>query len=325
MGLVKKYWFFLGMATVMSIAIFWPAAGYPVRAYKVIDIGIFLAFLVTGLTLETSRLLEQLRDYKVLLAALFSSLLLSPLLAYYLAGFLMGRWPDFVMGALIIGAAPVTIASGTVMTALALGNVPLSLFICVAANLCCIFTIPVGLNLILSLADVKIELPVLELLAGLSLKVVLPTLIGQVLRIWLRKAVAPWGKVFSIFNQCVVLLIIFNAVSSSAGKIMQAGSDLLVVLIFMIFLHGVFLSINRTMAALMRLDPPSIAAFTIHTSQKTLTISYLIWAGYFASTYPLALIPAIAYHLTQMVLDTFVAQWFRRKAEFAATQKTAPV
>ena len=62
---------------------------------------------------------------------------------------------------------------------------------------------------------------------------------------------------------------------------------------------------------------PSTAAFTIHTSQKTLTISYLVWAGYFAAAYPMALIPGIAYHLTQMIMDTFVAQWFRSKMESA--------
>jgi hypothetical protein len=29
----------------------------------------------------------------------------------------------------------------------------------------------------------------------------------------------------------------------------------------------------------------------------------------------MALIPGIAYHLTQMIMDTFVAQWFRSKVE----------
>ena len=31
----------------------------------------------------------------------------------------------------------------------------------------------------------------------------------------------------------------------------------------------------------------------------------------------MGLIPAIAYHLTQMIMDTFVARWFRNKAESA--------
>jgi sodium/bile acid cotransporter 7 len=37
-----------------------------------------------------------------------------------------------------------------------------------------------------------------------------------------------------------------------------------------------------------------------------------VWSGYFANPYPLALIPGIVYHLTQMIMDTFVAERFRR-------------
>lgn len=60
-----------------------------------------------------------------------------------------------------------------------------------------------------------------------------------------------------------------------------------------------------------------MAAFTIHTLQKTLTVSYLVWAGYFAAKFPMVFIPAIAYHLRQMVMYTFVAHWFRKKSETA--------
>ena len=40
----------------------------------------------------------------------------------------------------------------------------------------------------------------------------------------------------------------------------------------------------------------------------------LEWAGNFGAQYPLALIPGIVYHLTQMIMDTFVAERFRRRS-----------
>ncbi len=83
----------------------------------------------------------------------------------------------------------------------------------------------------------------------------------------------------------------------------------------MVCLHSLILAMNYGISRLISLDRPSTAAFTIHTSQKTLTISYLVWAGYFATDYPMALIPPIAYHLTQMIMDTIVAHRFRRQAE----------
>lgn len=313
----KKYWFFIGIACVVCISFSLPYVGHLVRTYKILNIGIFFAFLLTGLSLETSSIFAQLRNIKVLLAALFSSLIFFPVIAYYLGQYFFQNWPDFSIGTLIIGVAPVTIASGTVMTSIALGNVPLSLFICVLGNFCSIVTIPFMVSLILQFGDVSIQLPVLKILTGLTIKVLIPTLIGQLLRPWLKVKMIPFKQTISVFNQCIVLLIILNAVSSSTDRILQAGAFLFLVFLFMIGLHIFILIANKTIAGLIRLDLPSTATFTIHTSQKTLTISYLIWAGYFAVEYPMGLIPAIAYHLTQMIMDTFVARWFRNKVESA--------
>jgi solute carrier family 10 (sodium/bile acid cotransporter), member 7 len=312
--MIKKYWFFIGIAAVVSIAFTLPDVGHWVRTYHIINIGIFLAFLLTGLSIESADIVAQLKNIKVLSAALFSSLIFFPVVAYYLAHYFFADWPDFAIGALIIGVAPVTIASGTVMTAIALGNVPLSLFICVTGNFCSILTIPIMVKLILRFSEVSIELPVLEMLMGLTLKVLAPILIGQLFRPRLKAVLMPFSSAISIFNQCIVLFIILNAVSSSADRIVRVGPILVLVFSFMIGLHVFILIVNKALSGLIRLDLPSTAAFTIHTSQKTLAISYLVWSGFFAAQYPMALIPPIAYHLTQMIMDTFVAHWFKKKA-----------
>ena len=313
--MIKKYWFFIGIACVMGVAFTLPEVGRFVRTYRILNMGIFIAFFLTGLSLETSSFLEQLKNVKVLLAALISSLIFFPVVAYYLGQYVFSNWPDFAIGTLIIGVAPVTVASGTVMTAIALGNVPLSLFICVLGNFFSILTIPIMVSLILKMGDVSIDLPAMQMLLGLTLKVLVPILMGQVLRPWLKSKIAPYAKLISIFNQSIVLMIILNAVSSSTHRILEAGPALFLVFLFMIGLHIFIIFVNKTTSGSIGLDLPSTAAFTIHTSQKTLTISYLVWAGYFAAEYPMALIPGIAYHLTQMIMDTFVAQWFISRME----------
>ncbi len=74
------------------------------------------------------------------------------------------------------------------------------------------------------------------------------------------------------------------------------------------------LFLNYAIANLLKFDRPSITAFTIHTSQKTLTVTYIVWAGYFADNYPMAFIPAIVCQLTQMTVGTFVAEYFKKRA-----------
>lgn len=296
-----------------------PGLGRLVREYSLLNVGVSLAFFITGLTLETSSIGAQLRKFGPPVAAMISSLVAIPLLAWGLASIMMPM--EFVIGVCIIATAPVTVASGTVMTDVGRGNVPLSLFICVLGNALAIFTIPFSLNLLLHFGG-HIELPVLRMLGGLALTILVPTIVGQMARPLVKEKIAPYKKGFSIFQQCIVLLIIFNAVASSTERILQAGIAILAVLAFMVVLHSLVLAMNYGTARFMGLDRPSVTAFTIHTSQKTLTVSYIVWAGYFAAQFPMAMIPAIGYHLTQMIMDSIVAQKFRLAAERAESALT---
>jgi len=311
---LAKYWFFIGIAMVVVLAFNFPVGGEKIKQWHILKIGIFIAFLITGLTLETKAIADEIRNIKVLSAAIISSLVLFPIITFFLANIFYKNTLDFVVGACIIATAPATVASGTVLTAIAKGNIPLSLFICIASNFTAIFTIPFSLNFFLQFNQ-SMDLPVFAMIKSLILIVLIPVVVGQVLRIRLKHLVTPYRKLFSIFAQSIVLLIIFNAVSSSTSKISQMGHKIIFVFAFMILLHTIILLLNFGLSRLMRLNMPSTSAFTIHTSQKTLTVSYIVWAGYFAADLPLALIPPIAYHLTQMIMDTFLAHRFRDLAE----------
>lgn len=309
---LKKHWFFFGIAVAILLAFAVPALGRFVHEYSVLKIGVFFAFLISGLTLDTSSIVQQLRDVKVLVAAIVSSLVFIPVIAFGLGQVVFSASPDLVVGICIIMAAPVTVAAGTVMTSIARGNVPLSLFICVATNFVAVLTIPFTLDLLLQTAY-NVELPIPETITRLVITVLIPTTIGQLIRAKFKETLLRHKKFFSLFQQSVVLLIIFNAVSGSSQKIIDAGIVIVYVIGFMIVLHLLFLAMNYVISRGIGLDRPSTAAFTIHTSQKTLTVSYLVWASHFATLFPMALIPGIAYHLTQNIIDTFVAQAFQRR------------
>ena len=311
MGALKKHWLFPAIVATVALALTLGSRGAWVQEYHVITVGIFLAFFATGLSLDVSYL--NLRDLqlKAALAALVSSLALVPLLAWALAFWVFPL--ELTIGVCIIATAPVSIVSGTVMTAIARGNIPLSVFICLLGNSVGIFTIPFSLQLLVGVTA-DIQLPVLRMLLSLVGTVLLPIVLGALARPLLRGLMARHGAAFSVFQQCIVLLIMFNAFSGSGARLVAAGGVLPAVLLFIVALHSLVLALNYGLSRLMRLDRASTSAFTIHTSQKTLTVSYVVWAGSFAAQYPLALIPGIAYHLTQMIMDTFVAERFRRRS-----------
>ncbi len=312
--IISKYWFFIGIAVVVLLAFNFPVAGTKIKEWHLLKIGIFIAFLITGITLETKAIADEIRNIKVISAAIISSLVLFPVITFFLANIFYKNTLDFVVGACIIATAPVTVASGTVLTAIARGNIPLSLFICIASNFTAIFTIPFSLNFLLQFNQ-SMDLPVFAMIKSLILIVLIPVVVGQVLRMRLKHLAAQYRKLFSIFAQLIVLLIIFNAVSSSTSKISQMGYKIIFVFAFMVLLHTIILLLNFGLSRLMRLNTPSTSAFTIHTSQKTLAVSYIVWAGYFASDLPMAMIPPIAYHLIQMIMDTLLAHRFNELAQ----------
>jgi solute carrier family 10 (sodium/bile acid cotransporter), member 7 len=308
---IKRYWLFpaIGLVIVLAMTL-GPRAAW-VQNYHVVTVAIFLAFFVTGLSLDTSGL--SLRDLQpaATVAAMVSSLALIPLISWALASWLFPL--EVTIGVCIIATAPVSVVSGTVMTAIGRGNIPLSILICVLGNSIGIFTIPFVLQFLVGSSG-DIDLPVLKLLAGLITTVLVPIVLGKLVRPALRIFIARYHAAFGVFQQCIILLIVFNAFAGSGTKIATAGSTLPALLAFMVGLHVCILLINYGISRLLRLNRPSTTAFTIHTSQKTLTVSYVVWAGAFAAQYPLALIPGIIYHLTQIVMDTFVAERFRRRS-----------
>ena len=312
-----KHWFFFGLALVGAVAGLFPELGDRFRQWRIGYGAVFMAFVVVGLTLDTRKIFRQILRGKPLLASAVFSLFFMPMAAWFLARSVFGADSDFAVGVAIIAAAPVTVASGTVMTAMALGNVALSLLICVLCNALALVTIPLILPWLLG-AEGAVALPAGAMFRDLAVTVLLPTALGQGMRPLLARHAESRRKQLSVFSQCVVLLIVFNAVSSSVERLSaMSGPDMAGLVLFMALLRLAFLVASYGVARALRLDDASVSAFAIHASQKTLTVSYVIWAGFFSERYPLALLPGIFYHLTQMISDTVLAKAFRRRAERA--------
>ena len=309
--LAIKYWYLACIGLIVVLAFKFPDLSGVIKEYKLLKIGIFISFFLTSLKLGTNQIAEQSRNFKGVIAALLSCFVLFPLIARAVAVVAFAGDMNMLVGICILAVVPVTMATGTILTALAGGNVPFSLVINVATNFLAILTIPFSLKLLL-LSDKSIDLPVAELMGKIALLVLLPVVLGQILRPGIKDKITKLGKAFSVFCQFIVLMIIFNGVASSTTEITGLGLKIINIAAAMILLHIVMLVINYWICKLLKFDAGLTYAFTLHTSQKTLGLSYIVWAGFFAS-FPLAMIPMICYHLTQSIGDTYLAHYFSQK------------
>ena len=307
--LLKKYWFLLSLFLIVVGGYSWPGLGEYLIRYEVLTVGIVVSFLLTGLTLETRVIVNALGSMKALSAALVSSLGLYPLVAWLFASVL--PYPELVVGCCILAAAPATISSGTILTAFARGNVAFSVLICLATHFIAVFSIPLVLNLLLG-AVTGVDLPMLTILSGLVLKVLVPMIVGQVIKPALARLVRRFSVAISSFQSLLILLMIFTAVASSAERLNQMAGFLIIVFLVVGALHIFMVLLNYLLARMLRLDHVTLVAFTIHTPQKTLAVSFLVWSGSFAAAFPGAFVPAIVCHLLQMISGTLIAQHFRK-------------
>lgn len=312
-----QYWFFVGvvLAVAGGLALA-PVAAWG-RRWHVLDVGVFLTFFVTGWTLATDQLRSQLRNGRTLVAGLASCFVLMPLLIGQAGRWLAGGNPEWALGLAILGAMPVTIISGVVLTGLARGSTPLALLLTVGCNLAGIVAIPATLRVLLG-AEVNAQIPLGRMMGTLALLVLLPVGLGQAM----RRRWRAWGEqrrqAFSVFNQVIVLLVIFNGVGSSGPQLRGAGADVLKLVALAAGLHVAALVVNRLVAGLLRLEPDARAAFVLCLSQKSLAVGYIVWSANFLAppwSATGALLPCIAYHLAQLIIDTMVARRWQRQAE----------
>ena len=83
----------------------------------------------------------------------------------------------------------------------------------------------------------------------------------------------------------------------------------------MLLFHILILVMNYRISKLLKFDKPTTTAFTLHVSQKILGFAFIVWSGFFITQFPMALIPAICYHLIQLIGDSALAQHWAEKSQ----------
>jgi sodium/bile acid cotransporter 7 len=306
----KRQWFVIALLGAAVLGYLLPGGGAFLRSYHVLTVGLVLSFFLTGLTLDARLIPQALNSFRAPAAALVSALIIYPVVAWLIATPLLPY--EFVIGCYIIAVGPVSVSSGTILTALARGNVPLSVLFCILTHFGAIFTIPIVLDSLVG-GGSEIELPIFSMLGGLVLKVLVPLAAGLLARPYSTGIIQRCSPGISRFQTLVILLMVYTAVSSSAESIRQLDTLLVRVILVIVGIYHVMLLINIGLARWLKFTREDRIAFTIHGTQKTLGVSFIVWTGFFAAAYPAAFIPAILCHLIQMLAAPFLVEYYNKK------------
>jgi sodium/bile acid cotransporter 7 len=309
----ERYWFLLGMATAIAVGMTLPEGGAWLRESGVV-LPALVAFtlLMSGFTLDTSRLLGQAANVRAIALTLSTTYVVAPALAY-LCALLFGPpvdGPDsagahFLEATMISAAQAGTLASALALTAVARGDQELALVLTVLSNALTAVLTPLVLRL--SIGE-EVSFPVVEMMGRMSLVVIAPVILGQLLRrvLWSRAArVLP---VVRILPRLIILAFLYTGFSAAASHLLAEPLLAAQFLGAGALLHILLLVWTYTASTALRFSANARVAIVLCGSQKTLPNGIYLWEQFFR-TNPYGALPLVLYHVFQLVVDTLIVPW----------------
>lgn len=207
-----KYHLPIGLIIAIAFGVLVPQPGIEVSKAPITTIGVCIVFFLSGLKLETKELKDAVREWRALVVGLVLILFATPLLAWPIVE-IPFQTEEFPRGLSFFALMPTTISSGVILTSQADGNTATALFLSVITNLVGVATLPVSISLLLlpDGAQSNTNGYIGELLGKLALTILLPLVVGKILRhipqLKVKKFTARWKKAIK-FTQSLMIIII---------------------------------------------------------------------------------------------------------------------
>ncbi len=317
MDRLRNQGFTLALIAAVVAAFFIPeygARGGLLKSETTIKVCIAIAFLFQGLSLKTRQILKSAINVRLHIFCQSWIFILGPLLMMLIV-FIFGRWiHDGVQaGLLYLAVLPTTISSCIILASSYNGDASAALFNATFSNMLGVFITPIWCISLFTHTSGEFP-PLGSLVTKISLLVLLPLAIGQILRPFGREQIANWQTFFKHTSNGMIVFVVYAAFSNSMvdGIWESFGwQAIAVALIFVTVFLLLFSALIWTTAELAsRYIDQRIAAFFC-SSQKTLAAGVPMAAVIFAGQTgvvqeSLIILPIMLYHSLQLFLAAIV-------------------
>ncbi|XP_019337060.1 sodium/bile acid cotransporter 7 isoform X2 [Alligator mississippiensis] len=325
---LRKEWFLLGIVLAIAAAKLQPAVGAkggPLKPEITITyIAVSAIFFNSGLSLKTEELTSALMHVKLHLFVQIFTLVFFPTAIWLFLQLLsitpINEW--LLKGLQTVGCMPPPVSSAVILTKAVGGN-----------EAAAIFNSAFGSFLLGSSSSV----PFTSIFSQLFMTVVVPLIIGQIVRRyikdWLERKKPPFGAISS----CVLLMIIYTTFCDTfANPNIDLDKFSLIIVVFIIFsvqLSFMFVTFLFSTRNNSGFTPADTVAIIFCSTHKSLTLGIpmlkIVFAGY--EHLSLISVPLLIYHPAQILLGSLlvptIKSWMisRQKALKLTRQPKAPV
>ena len=315
-----KRWFLIALAVVLAVgfscsralAPLADADWSPLLRRGIVAVVLFVMALPLGLSAVWRAV--RFPGPSVLAAGINFGLL--PLLAWGMYLVLMpplGLHPQLAIGILIAAATPSTLASAAVWTRRAGGNDTVPVLVTLITNLSCFVVTPLWLVAMTGRAVESVRLS--EMVVKLLCLIILPMSAAQFCR--LGPGVRSWATDhkggLGVVAQCGVLsMILLGSVRAGLSVRLETSTDAagitdyVVMIALVLTIHLSMLAVGHLAGFWLGMSRPERIAVGFAGSQKTLLVGLTVAVEDYGN-FALAVLPMVAYHVGQLLVDTLIA------------------
>nr|KAJ0221811.1 hypothetical protein LSAT_V11C200088680 [Lactuca sativa] len=285
-----------------------------------------------GLRLRSEDIGAAAEAWPVGLFGLASILLFTPLLSKIILQ-LRFQPQEFVTGLALFSCMPTTLSSGVALTRLAGGNCALALAMTVASSLLAIMMVPFSISKLIA-SGLGASVPTEQLFRRLIVTLLIPLILGKAFREsfkGLAEFVDNNNQLLSVLSVILLSLVPWIQVSRSRPLLVMVKPEAFLVAVMMgALLHLILLGFNATsIRCLCAVSGGSKSIFAkkknstallLIASQKALPVLVAVvdqLGGTFGEP-GLLIIPCVAAHLNQIIMDSFLITFWNKKDQSLA-------
>ena len=281
--------------------------------------GISVIFFFYGLKLNVEKLRADISNWRLHILVHAATFILFPLLTFLIRPLFYGEnnlllW----VGIFYLAALPSTVSSSVVMVSIAKGNVPAAIFNASISSLIGIFITPLWMSAILS-GSAEINIAGLwSIVVKLVLQLLLPLIAGILLNNRWGSFALRHQKKLRIFDQSVILLIVYTSFCSSFAMNLFSGFSKISIItcaVGMLVLFFVVFGIVSFICRHLKLNREDTITAQFCGSKKSLmhgsAMAKVIFSGY--GGIGVILLPLMLYHSLQLIIVSAMARKFQMR------------
>lgn len=311
--------FTLMLIFTVALASMLPAHGQGVEIFSwITNLAVALLFFLHGARLSREAMVAGVTHWRLHLTIFSATFVMFPLLGLALRPLLEPLvTTELYLGVLFLCCLPATVQSAIAFTSMARGNVPAAVCSASASSLLGIFVTPLLVGLVLASAASSAPIS-FDAVGKIMLQLLLPFVLGQVLRPWLgawvhrRKALLKW------VDQGSILLVVYTAFSEAVNEGLWHTTPipaLLALLLACALLLALALAGSEVLGRVLGFSLEDRITLLFCGSKKSLAsgipMAQVIFAGQAVGA---IVLPLMLFHQLQLMVCAVLATRYGRRA-----------